>query len=74
MNSFTARVQAMYEELKSHPGREIVVVTHGGVIRTMICLGLGLSVRNYLLFDVRPATLTVLKVYDKGAVLEGLNL
>jgi broad specificity phosphatase PhoE len=52
----------------------VAVVTHGGVIRTMICLALGLSPRNYLLFDVQPASLTVLDLFSEGGVLRGLNL
>ncbi|MDU9050548.1 MAG: histidine phosphatase family protein [Candidatus Electrothrix sp. Rat3] len=52
----------------------VAVVTHGGVIRTMICLALGISPRNYLLFDVQPASLTVLELFSEGGVLRGLNL
>jgi alpha-ribazole phosphatase len=52
----------------------VAVVTHGGVIRTMICLALGISPRNYLLFDVPPASLTVLELFSEGGVLRGLNL
>jgi broad specificity phosphatase PhoE len=53
---------------------QIAVITHGGVIRTMICLALGISIRQYLLFDVQPAGLTILDLYSRGAVLKGLNL
>ncbi|MCI5126825.1 MAG: histidine phosphatase family protein [Candidatus Electrothrix sp. AR5] len=52
----------------------VAVVTHGGVIRTMICLALGISPRNYLLFDVQPASLTVLDLFSEGGVLRGLDL
>ncbi|MCI5219509.1 MAG: histidine phosphatase family protein [Candidatus Electrothrix sp. LOE2] len=52
----------------------VAVVTHGGVIRTMICLALGISPHNYLLFDVQPASLTVLDLFSEGGVLHGLNL
>lgn len=55
-------------------GGNIGVVTHGGVIRTMICLALGVPVRNYLLFDVQPASLTIVDVFSEGGVLCGLNL
>jgi hypothetical protein len=41
----------------------------------MICLALGLPPRSYLLFDVRPASLTVLELFPGGSgVLRGLNL
>lgn len=55
-------------------GGSIAAVTHGGVIRTMICLALGLPARNYLLFDVQPASLTILDLFPDGGVLRGLNL
>lgn len=54
--------------------KNILLVTHGGVIRTMICLALGLDAKNYLLFDVQPSGLCVLDLYSEGAVLRALNL
>ena len=58
----------------SSSANAVAVVTHGGVIRTMICLALGISPRNYLLFDVQPASLTVLDLFSEGGVLRGLDL
>jgi len=40
----------------------------------MICQALGLPANHYLLFNIRPATLTVLDLYSEGGVLSGLNL
>ena len=71
---FCARVGAMLELFMDHDAEKIGVITHGGVIRTMICLALGLSVRNYLLFNVQPASLTVLELFSQGGVLKGLNI
>jgi alpha-ribazole phosphatase/probable phosphoglycerate mutase len=64
----------MLDFFNALPEAKIGVMTHGGVIRTMICLALGLDAKNYLLFDVRPASLTVLELFDQGGVLSGLNL
>ena len=55
-------------------GHQVAAVTHGGVIRAMLCAALNLPPRSYLLFDVRPASLTVLDVFSQGAVLRALNL
>ena len=71
---FCDRVGAMLELFMAHDAEKIGVVSHGGVIRTMICLALGISVRNYLLFDVQPASLTILELFAEGGVLKGLNL
>jgi broad specificity phosphatase PhoE len=51
----------------------VLVVTHGGVIRAAICQLLGLSPRQYVLFDVRPASLATIQVGDGKGVLTGLN-
>ncbi len=71
--SFTGRITELYNDLKQTEASDVLLVTHGGVIRTMICLALKLPVRNYLLFNVQPATLTVLDVFEEGALLSGLN-
>jgi len=71
---FCDRVEDMLELFMAHDAEKIGVITHGGVIRTMICLALGLSVRHYLLFDVQPASLTVLQLFSQGGVLKGLNV
>ncbi len=78
--AFIQRIEAMlavFSGMETSAGTStntVAVVTHGGVIRTMICLALGISPRNYLLFDVQPASLTVLDLFSEGGVLRGLNL
>ncbi len=74
VGAFCARVETMMQLFMAHDTEKICVITHGGVIRTLICLTLGISVRNYLLFDVQPASLTFLELFDNGGVLKGLNL
>jgi alpha-ribazole phosphatase len=71
---FIRRVQEMLTLFTLADSESIAVITHGGIIRTMICLALGISVRNYLLFDVQPASLTVLELFSEGGVLRILNL
>ena len=74
VEDFICRVRKMLELFAVSGHDSIGIMTHGGVIRTMICLSLGISVRNYLLFDVQPASLTILDLYTDGGVLRGLNL
>ena len=71
---FTGRVAAVLEMFRAAGEERIGIVTHGGVIRTMICLALGISARNYLLFPVQPAALTIIDLYPEGGVLTGLNV
>jgi broad specificity phosphatase PhoE len=74
VHDFIRRVQEMLNLFTELNKDRIGIMTHGGVIRTMICLALGIPARDYLLFDVQPASLTLLELYDQGGVLKGLNL
>ncbi len=74
VQDFKQRIKEMLDMFTATDNDKIAVITHGGVIRTMICLTLGIPVRNYLLFDVQPASLTVLDLYSGGGILKGLNL
>ena len=47
----------------------MLAVTHGGVIRAMICHLLGLEPRNYVLFEVDYAAVVVLHLFDGKGVL-----
>lgn len=74
VQAFVSRIHDKLAELRSTSGGSIGIVTHGGVIRTMLCLTLGLPPSSYLLFDVQPASLTILELFSDGGVLRGLNL
>ena len=71
---FAGRVAEMLDVFRSTGEKQIGIVTHGGVIRNMICLSLGISTRNYMLFSVNPASLTIIDLYTEGGVLTGLNM
>ncbi|MEO7164416.1 MAG: histidine phosphatase family protein, partial [Bdellovibrionia bacterium] len=54
--------------------REIILVTHGGVIATLICLFLGLDPSQYLLFRMGRPSISELTIFGNGkGVLEKLN-
>lgn len=60
---------------RSFAGREsgtVVCVAHGGVIRALICRFLGLPLRDYLLFDITPGSVTTLRIWGERGVLAGL--
>ncbi|MFA7454314.1 MAG: histidine phosphatase family protein, partial [Desulfobulbaceae bacterium] len=71
VGDFQERVAEVLAELSGSDTGEIGVITHGGVIRSMICLALGLHPAKYLLFDVRPAALTVIDLHGARGVLTG---
>ena len=77
IGEFLGRVHSAAERIAHDEAKTIMVFTHGGVIRALICYYLGLDPRNYLLFEVRPASVTTLRLFDgegKGkGILAGLN-
>ena len=73
IGEFRARVEAAAGRIAADPAEKVVAVTHGGVIRLMICLFLGLDVRHCLLFEVRPASVTELSLDGGKGVLTRLN-
>jgi broad specificity phosphatase PhoE len=73
LRGFVARVARVADRLAASPADTVLAITHGGVIRAAICHLLGLDPRNYLLFDVRHASITTIDLFDGRGVLVGLN-
>ncbi len=61
-------------ELSRRNEETILLVTHGGVIRALICFFLGLGFAKHLLFNARPAGLTIIELFAEQGVLKGFNL
>lgn len=72
MESFQERVRRAADRLISTPRQVVLAVTHGGVIRFAICHLLGLTPQQYVLFDVKPASMTVIQLHGRKGVLSGL--
>ncbi len=70
---FLARIRRVAKRFAEFEGPSVLAVTHAGVIRAMICHLLGLSPRKYVLFDVKPASLTKIAVYGDSGVLSCLS-
>ena len=70
VGGFLHRIRAAADRLIHAEAPTVLAVTHGGVIRTMICHLLGLAPRRYLAFDVPYAAMAVIDVFDgKGALV-----
>jgi alpha-ribazole phosphatase len=74
LGGFLARVRRSARRLSEDPAASVLVVTHGGIIRAMICHFLGLRPRQYVLFHIAHAACTVIDLYDGHGVLGGLNV
>ncbi len=70
---FWDRVGRVAHRLREMPCECVLTVTHGGVIRYLLCHFLGLDARSHLRFEIRPAALTRLHFQDGSAVLTALN-
>ncbi|MBI4024017.1 MAG: alpha-ribazole phosphatase [Verrucomicrobia bacterium] len=73
LKSFLSRVHSVAMSLVSCAEETVLVVTHGGVIRALICHFLRLEPCQYVLFDVQPGALTTLKLFGDKGVLEGMT-
>lgn len=74
IKDFWNRVRAAARLFTSGPEETVLIISHGGVIRALICHFLGLEFDNYLLFNVRPGGLVTLEVSGQSGVLTGFNL
>ncbi len=73
IEAFLTRIRRAAKRFSEFEGPSVLAVTHAGVIRAMICHLLGLSPRQYVLFDVKPASLTKIAVYGDSGVLSCLS-
>ncbi len=74
LEELTARVRSILDELRAgHAGQTVLIVAHGGVLQTLICLALNLPPTMYWQFSLCPASLSELAFYPAGAILNLLN-
>ncbi|HUH65591.1 MAG TPA: alpha-ribazole phosphatase [Syntrophales bacterium] len=73
IGDFQARIQGVAGRLAANSADTILVCTHGGVIRLLICHFLGLPPWQYVLFKVQRASLTTIELFGESGMLSGLN-
>ena len=71
---FAGRVESVKNRLLSSDAQTLLLVSHGGVIRALICALLGLSLDKYLLFQVAKGRYSTMELHSGGGVLTGFNL
>ncbi|MDO9301084.1 MAG: alpha-ribazole phosphatase, partial [Anaerolineales bacterium] len=68
LEGLSARVQSMLGELYAkHKDQTVLIVAHGGVLQTLICLALNLKPTMYWRFHLSTASLSEIAFYPKGA-------
>lgn len=61
------------ELVAHHPGQTMLVVSHGGTIRAIICAVLGLDIKSIWSFRQDNTAVNVIDFYEQRAVLSLLN-
>ena len=72
--AFNSRMESVKHRLLAADGKTMLLVAHGGVIRSLICGLLGLSFQKYLLFQVAKGHYSTIELHSDGGVLTGFNL
>jgi broad specificity phosphatase PhoE len=74
LRQMAERVQAALSDLlQSHPGGAILLVGHGGPLQLLIALALGLPPARFWQIHLSNASLSELRIYPEGAILNLLN-
>lgn len=68
------RVSSFLERLDRHKEKEtVLIVTHGGPSRLIICNLLGVGTNHWLKLRIEQASLSIVETYPKGNILTLLN-
>lgn len=73
MGGFLARIKDVSCFVNESAQENMLLITHGGVIRQLICHYLGISHSSYLLFEVKAGMFTTLSLHSNGGILTSLN-
>jgi broad specificity phosphatase PhoE len=71
--AFQKRIKKVADRIIRDPSGTVVVFTHGGVIRFLICRLLGIKGKYSLCFDVGTASISEIRLYNGKGVLTRLN-
>jgi len=69
---FHARIACALERIRTREADAVLVCAHGGAIRALACGLLGLDRDNFWLFNVQPASVLRIDVFEGGSMLSEL--
>ncbi len=70
---FISRILDFSSYIQTLKGKRILIISHGGVIRHLICSFLNLPFDKYLYFQIQSGRVTTINLHSVGGVLTGLN-
>jgi len=69
-----ARVEPCLRRIvRDHPGQDVAILCHGGVIRMMLAILLGLPLSKTAIFEVTYASITQVELGQREPELQLLN-
>ena len=73
LDGFQKRIEKAADRIINDPSGTVVVFSHGGVIRFLICHFLGIKGKYHLSFDIGTASISEIRLYNGKGVLSLLN-
>jgi alpha-ribazole phosphatase len=74
LGELTARVQSMLNDLLENcKGKNVLLVAHGGMLQSLVCLALNLPSTMYWQFQISMASVSQIAFYPAGAIVNLLN-
>ena len=74
MRGLISRAGKFLERLDDHTeDQTLLIVSHGGMLRTLLCELLNISQENWRKFRFDNASLTIIDIYSRGPILSLLN-
>lgn len=73
IGAFLRRIKEVRRMITEQSAERILIISHGGVIRQLICSFLGLGPDKHLAFEIQPGLCSVIDLHTEGGVLVGLN-
>jgi len=68
------RVKSIVDEMKTqHTDQTVLIVTHGGVIRALLCLSLGTDLNRHSQFESETGSISELSFYEESVSLKLFN-
>ena len=74
LKTFNRRVENFSRKLLLATEERILVIAHGGTIRQLLCIFLGLSPEKKMIFQIRPGHFSTVTLFGELGVLTNLNI
>jgi len=74
VRAFSRRVEIFSQKVLAARGNRILVIAHGGTVRHLLCVFLGLTPEKRMIFEIQPGSFSTLTLYGDIGALTSLNV